>query len=113
MLRWEVSRQAASAPRNLKSPRTAADPAHLSRANPGVMPGDHAIEVLVQERVHNPTAWGRCRASSSKNIDPAPARSVVWRARRAALFVGKEKSCLIQGTPTAGNVVTQLWPGAP
>src|SRR5947209_1929502 len=113
MLRWEVSRQAALAPRNLKSPRAAADPAHLSQANPRAMRGGHAVEVLVQKRAYNPTAWGRCRASSSKNIDPAPARNIVWGSRRSTLLVGKEKSRLIQDRPAARNIVAQLRPGAP
>ena len=43
----------------------------------------------------------------------AAARISTRRARRAALFVGEKKSCLIQGCPTPRNIVTQLRLGAP
>ena len=48
-----------------------------------------------------------------KDIHSAPARDIIWRTGRTALFVRQEKSGLIQGGPTVGNVMTQLRPGKP
>jgi hypothetical protein len=73
----------------------------------------HPIEVLVQQCAHDPTAWRRCRASSSKNVDSAPASHIVWWARRSAQFVSDKVGRVIQHCSTPRDVVTQLWSRAP
>ena len=55
----------------------------------------------------------RARGNSSKDINPAPARSVVRRARCPAVLVGEKMRSVIHGGATRRDVVTQLWLGAP
>jgi hypothetical protein len=75
----------------------------------------HPVEVFehLGRSAESWRTWRPARGNRSKNINPAPTSDIVWRTWRAALFIGDKMSRFIQYCPAAGNVVAQLWSGAP